>query len=49
VAHRSELAKHLNTHHRQVSYSHTAQKHGDNWDRGRSGYSDGPGPRGYQG
>lgn len=49
----SPLAKHLNAHSRHTDYDvHTRERGKESsagWDRGRAGYSDGPGPRGYQG
>jgi len=47
----SELAKHLDAHSRHASYDSDRRQSGDGsgWDRGRSGYSDSPNPRGPQG
>ena len=46
----SPLAKHLNAHSRHTDYDSTSRKNSSRgMDRGREGYSDGPGPRGYRG
>jgi len=47
----SELSKHLDAHSRHASYDSDRRQSddGSGWDRGRSGYSDSPNPRGPQG
>lgn len=46
VRHSEDLEQHVKEHNDQ---RRSSPSHGQNWDRGRSGLSDGPGPRGYRG